>query len=295
MPNAAHNLRAAALMIAAMASFCINDAFMKTLAARAPVGQLIAVRGVIVVLLMLALLPRLGLRVGRPDRFTILRAFGELGVTFAFLTALITLPLADTYTLYFAAPILLTACAALFLGERVGPRRWAAVIVGFLGVLVVLGLPSQWQLASLLALSAAAISVARDICTRKIPPEVGSGTAALVTAACVMLGGAVTGLGGGWVALGWIDITLCALAALGAAGGYVAFVAALRMGDLSFIATFRYSAIPMAMALGFAFWGDVPSLQMVAGALLIMGSGLFILWRERRLARAAAAASGASG
>jgi S-adenosylmethionine uptake transporter len=287
--TATQNFRAAALMIAAMASFCINDAFMKILSGRAPIGQLVTVRGAMVVLLMLALLPRLGLRVGRPDRFTLLRALGELGVTFAFLTALTSLPLADTYTLYFAAPILLTAAAALLFGERVGPRRWAAVLVGFLGVLVVLGLPSQWRLASLLALAAAAISVARDVCTRQISPEVGSGTAALITAACVMLGGALTGLGGRWVPLDGIDVTLCGLAALGAAGGYVAFVAALRMGDLSFIATFRYSAIPMAMMLGFAFWGDVPSLQMLGGALLIMGSGLFILWREHRLTRAAAA------
>jgi S-adenosylmethionine uptake transporter len=291
MSTAAHNLRAASLMIVAMASFCINDAFMKTLATRAPIGQLMTLRGVIVVLLMLALLPRLGLRIGRPDRFTFLRALGELGVTLAFLTALTTLPLADTYTLYFASPILLTAAAALMLGERVGPRRWAAVLVGFLGVLVVLGLPAQWQLASLLALAAAAISVARDICTRKISPEVGSGTAALATAVCVTLGGAVTALGGTWVPLDGIDATLCALAALGAAGGYVAFVAALRMGDLSFVAIFRYSAIPLAMLLGFAFWGDVPTLQMLTGAALIMGSGLFILWRERRLARTAAGAA----
>lgn len=294
MSTATHNLRAALLMIAAMASFCVNDAFMKTLAARAPIGELIAVRGTIVVVLMLALLPRLGLRIGRPDRFTFLRALGELGVTFAFLAALATLPLADTYTLYFAAPILLTAAAALFFGERVGPRRWAAVFVGFLGVLVVLGLPSAWQLASLLALAAAAISVARDICTRKISPEVGSGTAALATAVCVTLGGAATALGGTWIVLDGTDMTLCALAALGAAGGYVAFVAALRMGDLSFVAIFRYSAIPMAMALGFVFWGDVPGPRMLAGAALIMGSGLFILWRERRLAQAITAAKATS-
>jgi drug/metabolite transporter (DMT)-like permease len=288
MTTAAHNLRAALLMIAAMASFCVNDAFIKALAARVPIGELMAVRGIMVVGLMLVLLPRLGLRIGRPDRFTLWRALGEVGVTFAFLGALTVLPLGDTYTLYFAAPILLTAAAALLLGERVGPRRWAAVLVGFLGVLVVLGLPSQWQLASLLALAAAVISVARDICTRRIAPGVGSGTVAVVTGACVALAGTLTSLDGAWVALSWRELGLCALAALGAAGGYVGFVAALRMGELSFIATFRYSAIPMAMALGLAFWGDVPTLQMLTGAALIMGSGLYILWRERRLHRAAA-------
>lgn len=287
----ARNLRAALVMIAAMTSFCVNDAFMKALAARVPIGELMAVRGLFVVLLMLVLLPRLGLRLGRPDRYAVLRGLGELAVSFAFLTALRFLPLGDTYTLYFAAPIMLTATAALLMRERVGPRRWAAVLVGFAGVLVVLGLPAQWQLASFLALGAAAISVARDICTRKVSPEVGSGTVALVTAVLVTLGGAATATGGHWVALSWAEVGLCALAALGAAGGYVGFVAAVRMGDLSFIATFRYTGIPVAMLLGFLAWGDVPSLRMLAGAALIMASGLYILLRERRLARAAALAA----
>jgi drug/metabolite transporter (DMT)-like permease len=290
MATAAHNLRAALLMIAAMACFCINDAFIKALAARVPIGELMAVRGAMIVGLMLVLLPRLGLRIGRPDRFTLWRALGEVGVTFAFLTALTVLPLGDTYTLYFAGPILLTTAAALLLSERVGPRRWVAVLVGFLGVLVALGLPSQWQLASLLAVAAAVISVARDICTRKVASSVGSGTVAFATGTCVALAGALTSLSGAWVALSWPDLGLCALAALGAAAGHVGFVAALRMGELSFIATFRYSAIPMAMALDLAFWGDVPTLQMLTGGALIMGSGLYFLWRERRLHRAAAAA-----
>lgn len=289
MSTPARNLRAALVMVAAMASFCINDAFMKLLAARIPVGELMAVRGVVVVGLMLVLLPRLGMRLGRPDRYAVLRAAGELAVSFAFLTALRFLPLGDTYTLYFAAPIMLTGTAALLMGERVGPRRWAAVLVGFLGVLVVLGLPAQWQLASLLALGAAAISVARDVCTRKISPDVGSGTVAVVTGAVVALGGAATALTGQWVALSYAEVGLCALAALGAAGGYVGFVTALRMGELSFIATFRYTGIPVAMILGFAVWGDVPGLQMLAGAGLIVASGLYIVLREHRLARAAAA------
>lgn len=282
---AARNLKAALIMIAAITAFCVNDAFMKALSARVPVGELMAVRGLFVVPMLLLVLPPLGLRLGRPDRWAVLRGLGELAVSFGFLTALRFLPLGDTYTLYFAAPIMLTATAALFLKERVGPRRWAAVLVGFLGVLVVMGLPSQWQLASFLALSAAAISVARDICTRNVSPEVGSGTVAVVTGAIVALGGAATILGGHWVALSWTDVGLCALAALGAAGGYVGFVAALRMGELSFIATFRYAGIPVAMLLGFLAWGDVPGPQMLAGATLIMGSGLYILLRERRLAR----------
>jgi drug/metabolite transporter (DMT)-like permease len=275
------NLRGALLVVVAMACFCINDAFVKELSTRAPIGQLMAVRGVFAVALMLAVLPLLGLRIGRPERFTWLRAAGEVAVTFTFLAALARLPIGDTYTLYFAGPLLLTAGAALLLGERVGPARWAAVLVGFLGVLVVLGLPRDWQEASLIALAAAFLSVARDLTTRRIPATVGSGTVAALTSLGVTVSGWATALGGDWVPLSWRDIGLLALAALGVAGGYTAFVVALRTGELSYVATFRYAGIPMAMLLGLLVWGEVPGARMLAGAALIMGAGMFILWRER--------------
>jgi drug/metabolite transporter (DMT)-like permease len=278
------NLRAALLVVVAMAAFCANDAVIKGLSGGIPVGQLMAVRGVFAIGLLLAALPRLGLRVGRPDRFTWLRALGEVAVTFAFLEALARLPIGDTYTLYFAGPLLLTAGAALLLGERVGRRRWAAVALGFVGVLVVMGPPQAWQLASLVALAAALFSVARDLTTRWIPASVGSGTVALLTGVCVTASGWATALGGGWVPLAWADLGLCALAAVGVAGGYTAFVVALRTGELSFVATFRYSGIPMAMLLGFVVWGDVPGPRMLAGAALIMGAGLYIVLDERRRA-----------
>ena len=178
MSTAASNTRAALLVTAAMAAFCVNDAVIKSLSVRVPIGELMAVRGLMAILLMLAVLPWLGLRVGPAERFTWLRAAGEVGVTFAFLAALTRLPLGETYTLYFVGPILLTAGAALVFGETVGPRRWLAVIVGFLGVLVVLGLPSSWQMASGLALGAALLSAIRDLATRRIPANVGSGTVA---------------------------------------------------------------------------------------------------------------------
>jgi drug/metabolite transporter (DMT)-like permease len=275
------NLRGALLVVVAMGAFCVNDAFVKALSERVPVGQVMAVRGVFAVGLLAAVLPWLGLPLGRPERFTWLRAAGEVAVTFAFLEALARLPIGDTYTLYFAGPLLLTAGAARLLGERVDRRRWAAVAVGFLGVLVVLGLPRHWQLASLVALGAALFSVARDLTTRWIPAGVGSGTVAMLTGVCVTLSGWATALGGGWVPLGWGEVGLCALAAFGVAAGYTSFVVALRTGELSFVATFRYSGIPMAMLLGLVVWGDAPSLRMLAGAALIMGAGLYIVLDER--------------
>lgn len=281
MSDAARNLPAALAMVAAMASFCINDAFMKALAVDVPIGELMAVRGVLVTALMPPLLHLLGLPLGRPDRFAILRGIGELLVGYAFIAALRHLPLGDTYTLYFSAPIILTAAAALLFGEKVGHARWLAVLGGFAGVLVAVGLPSQWQPAAALALLAALVSVARDIVTRMVAAEVGSGTVALTTGVIVMLGGFASAASGNWVPLGWLELLGCALAALGAAGGYVGFVAGMRIGDISFVATFRYSAIPLAMLLGLVIWGDLPSPRMAVGALVIIASGVFILVEER--------------
>ena len=101
----------------------------------------------------------------------------------------------------------------------------------------------------------------------------------------VAMSDAASALGGNWVRLDWHDIGLCALAAFGVAGGYTAFVVALRTGELSYVATFRYAGIPMAMLLGLAVWGDVPGPRMLAGAALIMAAGLYIVWRERARSR----------
>jgi drug/metabolite transporter (DMT)-like permease len=192
------------------------------------------------------------------------------------------LPLGDAYTLYFSAPVMLTAAAALFLREPVGVRRWAAVLAGFAGVVVAAGAPGTWQLAALLPLLAAALSVARDFATRSVSPEVNAGTVALATAIVVTLGGLAT-LPFAWTPPTPVELALCLAAAAGAGAGYVLFAVALRTGELSFISPFRYAGVPAAMLLGLLVWGDVPSWRTLLGAAIIVGSGLFILRRERRL------------
>lgn len=277
------NMRAAALTVAAVGTFAANDAAVKLLTARLPPGEIVALRGLLVTGLLLLVLPRLGLRPGRPDRFALTRAAAEVGVNGCFVAGLLFLPLGDSYTLYFTAPVMLTAAAAVFLGERVGPRRWAAVAAGFLGVLVAVGPPGSWHPAIVLPLLAAALSVVRDLATQRVPPAVGAGTVALTTAAAVTLAGLAT-LPFAWTAPGPADLALCLVAALGASCGYVLFVVALRTGELSFISPFRYAGIPMAMLLGLAVWGEVPGPRMVLGAAIVVGAGLFVLHKERRLA-----------
>lgn len=282
--GAPRNLRAAALTVAAVGTFCVNDAVVKLLTARLPPGEIVALRGLLVVAILLLVLPRLRLRPGRPDRFALIRAAAEVGVNGCFVTGLLFLPLGDSYTLYFTAPVMLTAAAALFLGERVGLLRWGAVAAGFVGVLLAVGTPGSWQPAVVLPLLAAALSVARDLATQRVPPEVGAGTVALATAVAVTLAGLAT-LPFAWTTPGLADLGLCLAAALGASCGYVLFVVALRTGELSFISPFRYAGIPMAMLLGLLVWGELPEPRTLAGAAIVVGAGLFVLRRERRLVR----------
>jgi drug/metabolite transporter (DMT)-like permease len=209
----------------------------------------------------------------------------EVGCGGLYFLALASLPLGDTATLFFVAPILLTALAALLLKEPVGARRWAAVGLGFLGVLVTAGAPQAWTVLLLLPLGSAMFSAFRDIATRQIPPTVPAGAISLVTAASMGIGGFLT-LPFGWVRPDAAGLLLLAGSALVVAGGYQSYVLAIRLGDLSFVSPIRYVAVPIAMVLGFIGWGDVPAAHKLLGAAIIVGSGLFILYRERRLAAA---------
>lgn len=268
-------------MVGGVAAFCVGDAFVKDLGSRLPTGQIMALRGMMMLPLFLLVLPRIGLPSGRPDRWAVIRGVCEVGVALAFLTALRAMPLGDTYTLYFSAPILLTAIAALSGSERVGPRRWAAVLTGFGGIVIAVGPPASWTLVVFLPLVAAVLSVGRDLATRRVDPGVGAATVSLVSATMLMVAGLAT-LPAGWAPVDGRDLAFCAAAAVGATAGYVLFVVGLRDGELSFVAPFRYAALPVAMLLDLVVWGITPSGRMTLGAAVIVASGLFILLRERR-------------
>lgn len=283
------NLRAALLMVGSVAAFCVGDAFIKDLGARLPTGQIMAVRGMMMLPLFLLVLPRIGLPSGRPDRWAVIRGICEIGVALAFLTALRAMPLGDTYTLYFSAPVLLTAVVALTGAERVGLRRWAAVLAGFGGILIAVGPPTSWTLTIALPLVAAVLSVLRDLATRRVDPGVGAATVSLVSATMLMLAGFAT-LPAGWAPVDARDLAFSAVAAVGATAGYVLFVVGLREGELSFVAPFRYAALPIAMLLDLLAWGVMPDGRTVLGAAVIVASGLFILLHERRAAEHQAAA-----
>lgn len=281
-------------MAVAMAAFTINDSITKAVAAEINFGQVMLVRGLFAILLIAAL--ALHQRAMRPLRTLVmkpvaLRVVGEIGGTISFMAALTHLPLANTSAIFQALPLAITLGAALIFAEPVGWRRWLAISAGFIGVLIIVrpGIAGFNQF-SLLALVSVAFCALRDLSTKQIPAHIPSVFITLLMTVTVTAAGAVILFPlGGWTppsgrALGWL-----ALAAVLVLIGYQCMIIALRSGDISAVAPFRYSALLWAMLLGYLVFGDRPDAMMVTGASIIVLSGLYTFYRERVRERPVAA------
>jgi drug/metabolite transporter (DMT)-like permease len=288
LPDAAahdHPRRGALLMLAAVALFALMDAGLKTLSAHYPPFQVAALRGLSSLPLVLAWAlwtagPRALLRVRWP--LHLLR--GALGIAMmaSFVYALKRLPLSTAYSIFFVAPLLITALSVPFLGERVGPRRWTAIAIGLLGVLVVLR-PSGQGMFTLagLAVLVAATGYAISAITVRVLARTDSTQAITFW----LLG--LMALGAGALALpDWVPLRgehLWIVAAIGVAGalGQYTITEAFRLGEASLIAPLEYTALVWGLALDLALWGVLPDAATWAGAAIIIASGLYLLRRER--------------
>lgn len=286
------NLRGSALMVLAMAGFALEDMFIKRLSGDLPVGQILMLLGAGgAVIFGLAALSRGHALLSR-DLLTwpvMLRNLGELIGTIGFVTAIALTPLSSASAILQATPLAVTLGAALFLREQVGWRRWSAILVGFAGVLMVIrpGL-SGFEPASLFAVQAVVGLAMRDLATRAVPHTVTSmqlssyGFATIVPAGALLLwlsGGAVSPS-----AANWRDIAFALL--LGVAA-YYAIVAAMRVGEVSFVTPFRYTRLIFALVIAVLIFDEQPDALTLVGAAIIIASGLYTLLRERRLRRQA--------
>ena len=285
-------------MAAAMAGFTMNDTITKAVSAEMNFGQVMLVRGLFAMALIAAL--AFHQRVMRPLRTILirpvaLRVIGEVGGAVSFLAAITHLPLANTSAILQALPLLITLGAALAFREPVGWRRWLAIGAGFVGVLIIVrpGAAGFNQF-SLLALTSVMFCAVRDLATKQIPTHIPSLFITLLTTVTVMTAGAAILVPlGGWTPPSGRALGLLALAAVLVLIGYQCIIMALRAGDISAVAPFRYSALLWAMLLGYLVFGDVPDGMMVTGASIIVLSGLYAFYRERKRHRPVAA--GASG
>lgn len=287
-----HNLRAALLMVLAMAAFACEDALLKGLSGTIPTGQLLAVigfAGMIVFALWIAIGPE-GLRLRnllRPP--VMLRNLCEGICAITFVTALATGDLSIASAILQAQPLLMTLGAALFLGEQVGWRRWLSIAAGFAGVLLIVKPgTAAFEFSSVLAIIAVITLAVRDLVTRRLPPEVGSGLLSAGAFGSMGIAGLVLLLIGGQQAVAPTAGQGALMAATLCFGllGYITMVIATRIAEISVIAPFRYSRLLFAMLLAVTVFGERPDALTLLGAALIAGAGIYAMWREARLRRA---------
>ena len=287
-------------MAVAMASFTMNDAITKTVTTQMNFGQVMLVRGLFAIVLIAALVRHR--KAFRPLRVLLLpsvalRIAGEVGGTVAFLAAITHLPLANASAIFQVQPLAVTLGAALVFAEPVGWRRWLAIAAGFIGVLIIVrpGLEGFSKFA-VFSLISVAFSAVRDLATKRIPLEVPSLLMTLLTTVTVTITGAVILVPlGGWSPLSSGSVGLLGLAAVLVLIGYQCVIMAMRAGDISAVAPFRYTALLWAMLLGYFIFGDVPDGPMTIGATIIVLSGLYTFYRERVRDRQRLVAASTSG
>jgi drug/metabolite transporter (DMT)-like permease len=286
------NLRGAAFMCAAMAFFSVNDAFMKKITQTMPLFETIALRGLVTVLglgLLVILTAGGQFRMTRRNAgLTGLRATGEVLGTFAFLGALMHMPLATLTAIFQALPLAVTLSAAVVFRDRIGWRRLAAIIVGFVGVLIIIRPgAASFDIWSLVALSSVAFIVLRELPTRRLGTDVPSVTVAFWSAVAVTLSSGLVALGQGWSSPDGATMAMILAAGALVMAGYITSIRAVRLGDISFVAPYRYTALLWGVLLGWFVFSDFPDGWTFVGAGVVIASGLFTIWREAALRRAA--------
>ena len=284
------NARGALLMMGAVGSFTTGDAFTKAIGDAMPLSQFLVMRGVVASAFIALLAWRLGAfrqAPSRKDRALIwLRALAEVGSCYFFLTALRQMPLANVTALMQLLPLTMTLGSAILYREMVGWRRWSAVGIGFLGMLLIVRPGSDgFNEASLLGLLAVACVTIRDLAIRRLSTEVHSLRVTLAAAVAVVGFATVLSLGQEWQPMTPRLTALLAGATVCVIFGYTFSVMVMRVGDVSFTAPFRYTGLVVALILGFVVFGDWPVALTLVGAALIVGSGAFTLLREAQLGR----------
>lgn len=285
------NLRGAALMAGSMAAFTVNDAFLKALSDELPLFQALFLRGVGLTILLAGLCAIMGqLRFdlgARNWRLIGWRALAEVLAAYFFLTALFNMPLANVSAILQALPLTVSLAGAVFLGEALGWKRMTAIGIGFAGVMLVIRPGgSDFNGYALLAVAAVMAVTLRDIVVRRLSADVPTVMVALCTSVAVMVAAGFASAFIAWAPVSALVAGQLAGSTLFIMGGYVFSVAAMRVGELSFVAPFRYTSLLVALILGLVVFGDFPTPLTLLGAAIVVATGLFTLWREARLRRA---------
>ena len=284
------NLKGALLLMASMAAFTINDMFMKMMTGQVPVVQLIFLRGALTTTAVSLLAWRMGAFSGRiapRDRvFVALRTGAEICATYFFLTALSHMPLANITAILQALPLVLALAAALFLGEGFGWKRLVAIVIGFIGVMLIVRPGAEgFTIYSIYGLIAVCFVTVRDLSTRRLSRETPSMLVTWVTTVAITLVYGVVSTGVDWAPISGREALLLTLTSGSIFCGYLFSIMVMRVGEISFTAPFRYTGLLWALALGWFAFGEWPAPLTLLGAGIVAASGVFTIYREARTGR----------
>ncbi len=285
-----NNVNGILLLTAAMLFFAVEDTFIKLLTSSFAQWQIITMLGIggsLVFGVLANIKGRLNLRELFSSKVLLARSLAETVAAGAYVISLSKVDLSVTAAVFQATPLAITFGAAVFLKEPVGWRRWSAIAVGFIGVLIVIrpGFDS-FQPAALWSLVAVAAVAARDLLTRFVPKSVPSISVAFFAFFTLAIVGApITLLTAEFTPLSGSAMYLMPLAVLFGASGYYAIVAAMRGSDASAIMPFRYTRLIFSIILGMIVFSESLDTMTIIGSTIIIATGLFTFWRENRLRR----------
>jgi drug/metabolite transporter (DMT)-like permease len=279
-------------MALSMLAFVLNDGLMKAVFDSMSIYQAIFLRGLITVPLIALLAWHKGALIvsiaSRNRLLVTLRVAAEVGATVGFLTALKHMPLANVTAILQVLPLTVTMAAALFLGEKVGWRRWLAIAIGLAGVMIIIRPGMEgFSVYSIWALLAVGCVTIREIATRKLSADLPSLPVALATAIAIGGFGAAMLPAVEWAPVSSLAWSLIGGASLAIIGGYLFSVMTIRIGDIGFVAPFRYTAMIWALAIGLLMFGEIPDMPTITGTVIIIFTGLYSLHRERSVRRTA--------
>jgi drug/metabolite transporter (DMT)-like permease len=290
--NISNSAKGLFLMLMGQLSFAINDSLVKFMVKTSENNfstlNIIFIRGFftsLLILMIIFLFNQNNLKTTFKNKNSYLRGFFEVLTAVFFFAGLVLMPMANVYTLLMTAPFIVTMYSFFILKEKVGLRRWSAVIIGFIGVIIVIN-PQNLQFGwiFIFPIISAFFLTLRDVVTKEIVNKDNSFDITLVTSLLVMI---FSGIGAFFLntEIHIYNITYIFISSIFLTSGYVCSVLTVYYAPLSLTASTRYSVIVFGIILGYVILGEEPSLNMLIGAIIITASGLFVIKREKDLGK----------
>ena len=287
------NFRGSAFMVVAMAFFALEDMMIKAASTSVPAGEILIFFGIGGSLVFTVLTLRRGEVVFHPailSRPILVRTLCEITGRVFFTLALVLTPISSTSAILQATPLVVVMGAAIFFGEKVGWRRWSAILVGFVGVLLIIrpGLEG-FQASSLLAVIGMLGFAGRDLATRAAPPELSNVQLGIYGFLVLFFSGiGLLMYSGGAVVPSLIPSLQIVATIIFGVIAYYALTQAMRTGEISVVTPYRYTRLVFALIVGFFMFGERPDAMTLLGSAIIVSGGIYTLLRNRQTSKQAA-------